>query len=102
MKTDTGDFMGKLSISKTLLLTTMLVGLVGMVNSSCAGTSYQRIDKVALKDSLGNNNVIVIDVRQGRDWKSSKYKIKGAIRLEPNDPKVSDIPLPKDKTLIFY
>lgn len=94
--------MRKRKISKTLLLTTMLVGLVGIVNSSCAGTSYQRIDKVALNDFLDSDNVSIIDVREGRDWKSSKYKIKGAIRLEPNDPKISDVPLPKDRTLIFY
>lgn len=94
--------MRKLSISKTLLLATMLIGVLGIVNSSYAGTSYQRIDKVALNDFLGSKNVIVVDVREGRDWESSKYKIKGAIRLEPTDPKVSDVPLPKDKTLIFY
>jgi hypothetical protein len=94
--------MRKLTISKTLLLTTMLIGMLVTVNSSCAGTSYQRIDKVALNDFLGSKNVIIIDVREGRDWQSSKHKIKGAIRLEPNDPKVSDVPLPKDKTLIFY
>jgi hypothetical protein len=94
--------MRKLTISKTLIMMTMLVGMLGTVNTSCAGTSYQRIDKVALNDSLDSKKVIIIDVREGRDWKSSKYKIKGAIRLEPNDPKVSDVPLPKDKTLIFY
>ncbi len=94
--------MRKLSISRTLLLTTMLVGVLGIVNSSWAGTSYQRMDKVTLNDFLGSKNVIIVDVREDRDWQSSKYKIKGAIRLEPNDPKVSDTPLPKDKTLIFY
>jgi hypothetical protein len=94
--------MRKLTISNTLLLTTVLVGVVGIVSSSCAGTSYQRIDKTGLNDHLESKNVIIVDVREGRDWQSSKYKIKGAIRLEPNDPKIADVPLPKDKTLIFY
>ena len=94
--------MGKVINSKILLLTTIMVGVLGIVNSSCAGTSYQRMDKVALNDYLDSKNVIIIDVRESRDWKSSKYKIKGAIRLEPNDPKVANVPLPKDKTLIFY
>ena len=94
--------MPRFTNSKILLLITILVGVLGFVNSSCAGTSYQRMDKFALNENLGNKNVIIIDVREGRDWKSSKFKIKGAIRLEPNDPKVANVPLPKDKTLIFY
>ncbi len=94
--------MRTLTILKTLLLTVLLIGLLGTVNSSFAGTSYQQIDKVALNDFLGSKNVIIIDVREGRDWQSSKFKIKGAVRLDPNNLKVSDFSLPKDKTLIFY
>ena len=55
-----------------------------------------------LKAILGNPDLLIIDVRYGKDWTDSDLKIAGAIR---EDPKAFDSwanKYPKDKTLVFY
>ena len=44
-----------------------------------------RMTKEELKPLLGNPEVIIIDVRSARDWKSSQEKIQGAIREDPDE-----------------
>jgi len=61
-----------------------------------------RMTKDELKAKLGNPDLLIIDVRYGKDWTDSDLKIKGAIR---EDPKAFDSwasKYPKDKTLVFY
>jgi rhodanese-like protein len=61
-----------------------------------------RMTKDELKARLGNPDLLVIDVRYGKDWTDSDLKIKGAIR---EDPKAFDSwasKYPKDKILVFY
>jgi rhodanese-related sulfurtransferase len=62
-----------------------------------------RITKEELRSLLGNPDVIIADVRIERDWKESKWKIKGAIREDPEkDINTWVDKYPKDKTLVFY
>jgi rhodanese-related sulfurtransferase len=61
-----------------------------------------RMTKDELKAKLGKSDLLIIDVRYGKDWTESDLKIKGAIR---EDPKAFDSwasKYPKDKTLVFY
>jgi len=61
-----------------------------------------RMTKDELKARLGNPDLLIIDVRYGKDWTDSDLKIKGAVR---EDPKAFDSwasKYPKDKTLVFY
>ena len=61
-----------------------------------------RMTKDKLKATLGNADLLIIDVRYGKDWTDSDLKIRGAIR---EDPKTFDSwasKYPKDKTLVFY
>jgi len=61
-----------------------------------------RMTKEELKAMLGNPNLIIIDVRYGKDWTDSDLKIRGAVR---EDWKCFDSwanKYPKDKTLLFY
>lgn len=46
------------------------------------GQNVKRMSKEELRDKLGKDNLVVVDVRAGRDWKSSGFKIKGAVRRE--------------------
>jgi rhodanese-related sulfurtransferase len=60
------------------------------------------ITKDELKARLGKSDLLIIDVRYGKDWTDSDLKIRGAIR---EDPKAFDSwasKYPKDKTLVFY
>jgi hypothetical protein len=58
--------------------------------------------KEELKAQLDNPDIMILDVREGRDWKSSEFKIKGASRANPNDFDTWAMTYPKDKTLILY
>lgn len=72
----------------------------------CAGSvafadQVPRMDKDELKAMLGKENLVILDVRQGRDWSTSEFKIKDAVRVEDGD--LSAITkYPKDKTLVLY
>lgn len=41
------------------------------------------IGKDEVKSALGSPNVVIIDVRAGKDWNASEKKIKGAVREDP-------------------
>jgi rhodanese-related sulfurtransferase len=60
------------------------------------------IDTDGLKAMLGSENLVVIDVRAGRDWSSSEFKIKGAVREEPGNTASWAGKYPKDKTYVLY
>jgi rhodanese-related sulfurtransferase len=64
-------------------------------------TGVPVMDKDQLQAQLGSAKLVVLDVRQGRDWSTSEYKIKGAIRVEGGDLSVADA-YPKDTTLVLY
>lgn len=42
-----------------------------------------RMAKDELKGLLGHSDLVVIDVRYGRDWIESDLKIQGAVREDP-------------------
>jgi hypothetical protein len=61
-----------------------------------------RMTKEELKGQLSNPDVVIIDVRSGKDWKASEIKIKGAVREDPTESESWIDKYPKDKTLILY
>lgn len=64
--------------------------------------SVKKIDKDELKAMLDSPDLVLLDVRRGRDWSSSEFKITGAQRLG-NDEIVSAInTISKDKTIVLY
>ncbi len=61
-----------------------------------------RMTKEELRAVLGNPDLLIIDVRYGKDWTDSDLKIRGAIREDPEAFKSWASKYPKDKTLVFY
>lgn len=61
-----------------------------------------RMTKEELKGLLGNENVIVIDVRSDLDQEKSNQKIPGAVLEDPGKVGTWMAKYPKDKTLVFY
>lgn len=59
----------------------VIIGLSGMAVDASDGI----ITKEELRNELENPDLVVLDVRTGRDWKSSEFKIKGAVRANPGD-----------------
>ncbi len=60
------------------------------------------MSKDELKSRLGSPNLVILDVRTGRDWSSSEFKIQGAVRASGEDFAMWSKQYPKDKTLVLY
>lgn len=58
--------------------------------------------KEELKAQMDSSDVMVLDVRKGKDWKSSEFKIKGASRANPKELDKLAETYPKDKTFVLY
>lgn len=58
--------------------------------------------KEELKPLLGEDDIAILDVRAGRDWKSSEFKITGAKRVAPAANNQWADQFNKDKTYVFY
>ena len=61
-----------------------------------------RMTKEQLKAKLGSPNLVVVDVRTGKDWKASEVKIKGAVRGEVDKIESWAKNYSKDSTLVIY
>jgi hypothetical protein len=61
-----------------------------------------RTTKEELKQRLGSPELVIVDLRSGRDWTGSERKIAGAVREEPNDVEGWEKRYAKDKPMILY
>jgi rhodanese-related sulfurtransferase len=61
-----------------------------------------RMSKEELRALLGNPDLVIIDVRYGRDWTNSDVKIKGAVREDPDSLKDWSNKYSPDQTIVFY
>lgn len=75
----------------------LLIALVFCAGASVYADQVPRMDKDDLKAMLGKENLVILDVRQGKDWNASEFKIKDAIRVEEGDLSVAN-KYPKDTT----
>jgi predicted sulfurtransferase len=82
--------------------------LLGFLAFHCASGDADRgevprITKEELKARMDDPDLVILDVRTGRDWENSARKIKGAIREDPEkDTKSWAHKYGKDKTLVLY
>jgi len=67
-----------------------------------AAVDAPRIDKEEVKALLGDPGVIILDARTGSSWNKSDKKIKGAVRVDPDDVASWAGSIPKDKKIIVY
>ena len=87
----------KLPLLVTLPLSILVAGLL-----LPAAANVSLMSKEELKAKLGSSDVTILDVRSGGDWKSSEFKIKGAVRSNPNEFDKWVERYPKNKTLVLY
>ena len=78
--------------------------LVAVLSINAVAGNAPRITKEELKSMLGDAKLVIVDVRRNKDWNSSEYKIKGAVRADPNPRKVESwaSSYGKDKTFVVY
>ncbi len=87
------------SMKKMLLLVSIL--LVMVVAPALAG-DVKVVDKDELKGLLGAKDLVILDVRAGRDWSTSEFKIQGAVRADAADFDSWSKSYPKDARLVLY
>jgi hypothetical protein len=85
----------------------LVTGVIGvatlcMLGQLAIAAEVPRMTKEELKSKLDNPDVVIVDVRVGKDWKGSEFKIKGAVRGNPAEFSSWAEKYPKDKTLVLY
>ncbi len=86
----------------SILTVALNLAMLSVVVLTTMAAEVPRMTKEELKSKLGTPEVVIIDVRVGRDWKASEMKIKGAVRGDPQDLESWAKKYSKDKTLVFY
>lgn len=85
-----------------MVLAVGFAGTAGLAETELTPASVQKMSIGGLKAQLVNPDFIIIDVRTGHDWESSKTKIKGAVREDVRFLDSAINKYPKEKTLVFY
>lgn len=73
-----------------------------LLHASVAQSAIEKMTKEELRVKLGSPDVVIVDVRLGKDWKASEEKIKGAVRMDLAEVEGLAAKYDKDKTLVFY
>jgi rhodanese-related sulfurtransferase len=89
-------------IISALLKISVALTLVAASSLNAVSGSAPRITKEELKSMLGDEKLVIVDVRVGKDWNSSKYKIKGAVQADPMKVESWASSYGKDKTFVVY
>ncbi len=91
--------MKQFKIAFTVMFALFLIGSLG-THAQSAG--YGKISIQELRASLGNPDLIIIDVRDPISWSNSRQKISGAFRENPDDVASWAKKYPRDKTIVLY
>ena len=79
----------------------LLIALAVFAATPLFATSVPTMDKEELKSRLGSADLVILDVRQGRDWSTSEFKIKDALRVDKGDLAMA-MNYPKETTFVLY
>jgi rhodanese-related sulfurtransferase len=85
-----------------LLILGLSLAIMGILAAFAAADEVPRMTKEQLKALLDAPDVVVLDVRRGKNWKESEKKIRGAVRENPKRFKSWAHKYPKGKTLVLY
>lgn len=90
--------------ARLVRLVNVVIGVAAlcMLAQLAIAAEVPRMTKEELKPKLDNPDVVIVDVRVGKDWKGSEFKIKGAVRGNPAEFSSWAEKYPKDKTLVLY
>jgi predicted sulfurtransferase len=67
-----------------------------------AGTDVPLMTTDELNAMLEDPDILILDVRRGKDWKSSEFKIKGATYAKPEAYDEWANTYPKTKKIVLY
>lgn len=83
----------------------LLAGLLGCSGAFLASADAPRMTKEAVLAKIeadGENSPLVLDVRFEGQWERSEYKIKGAVRENPDDFESWADKYPKNRLIVLY
>jgi len=82
----------------------VILMLISLITTSIAAFAEEvpRMTVDELKSRLGAEDVVVLDVRSGRDWNGADTKITGAVRVNPGEVSQWSTDFPKDRTIVLY
>ena len=83
-----------------LLLTGIAAGFA--FTALAAPEDIPRMTRDELKGMMQNPDMVILDVRVGKDWDASEFKIKGAVRTDPAKLDAWKDKFGKEKTLVLY
>ena len=86
---------------KLAVLALVSAGVV-MFQSTSSASSVGIMSIATLAHLLDNPNVVILDVRTGRDWSSSTQKIKGAVRAAPSKFESWSGQYAKEQKIVLY
>jgi rhodanese-related sulfurtransferase len=78
------------------------LALVSVMTLNSVAANAPRLSKDELLQMLDNPELVVADVRTGRDWMSSEFKIKGAVRVDYRQVVSWASKYGKDNIIVFY
>jgi predicted sulfurtransferase len=88
---------------KIAVLAALAVSLAFLaVGSLSFAQEAKRMTKKELKAMLDNPDLVLLDVRTGKDWTGSEEKIKGALREDPGKLDEWADKFDKGKTVVLY
>jgi hypothetical protein len=91
------------TLRKRMILTVFIsTAIFTLLTSAGMAADINKMTKEELKKIMGEDTVTILDVRTGRDWSSSEFKIKGADRVNPKEFDTWSNKYPKDTTLVLY
>ena len=79
----------------------LLIFLMSLAVTPLFADSVPKMDKDELKALMGSKSLVILDVRQGRDWSTSEFKIKGALRVDDGNLSIVKS-YPKENTFVLY
>lgn len=82
-------------------LFSLLIATVLFFAAPVYASSVDTMTKDQLKELLGSKDLVIMDVRTGKDWSSSEFKIKNAVRIQGKDLSVAEN-YSKGHTFVFY
>ncbi len=85
-----------------ILLLMFACSVVTAAASSPSTDDAPRITKEEVKALIGDPGVVILDARTDWSWSGSDRKIKGAMRVEPNDVASWAGSIPKGKMVVVY
>ena len=82
----------------------LIMAMIGLLSASAgwANDAAPRVTREEVKTLLGNPNILILDARTGSSWSGSDQKIKGAVRVDPDDVLSWVNRVPREKKIIVY